>query len=371
MNTSATCPVDRPAPSKPQDAILEIPLRWLLGHKPELFWLDAIPAEAHQQKADVRVADLWGQLSRGRIVTSYSRLMAKIPSAFIRKDAALAADAQVDLPLNEIVQALGPAALEKMRPAGQATQVDDMPDLFEFTPPPKPVKPLTEVAPPEPVAPEPAAARAVSGAGRTLFLQDVDVNTASIDELVANVSGINHHIAHQMVMSRDREGLYVSLQDLARVPGVGPAAFRRLTGQAWPGTISRDRTAAIALLGLTESGGVSFPRIVQRFREQNGFDGCVIVNQDGETMAESWGDRTSEALAAFVSYTMKRMTPHIRSMGIDGADFVTVSLNGRAFTMVQVHDMTFIAVHEEGRFSQRQIRFVQQVGQLLRDVVPQ
>jgi competence protein ComEA len=59
-------------------------------------------------------------------------------------------------------------------------------------------------------------------------LQKVNVNTARVDELAA-VPGIGEERARAIVAYRDQNGLFLSVDDLLSVRGIGPnelAAFR-------------------------------------------------------------------------------------------------------------------------------------------------
>jgi competence protein ComEA len=54
----------------------------------------------------------------------------------------------------------------------------------------------------------------------------VDVNTASLDDL-ASIPGLSAKLAMAVVAERTRSGPYESLDDLIRVPGIGPARLAR------------------------------------------------------------------------------------------------------------------------------------------------
>jgi competence protein ComEA len=58
----------------------------------------------------------------------------------------------------------------------------------------------------------------------------VRVNTASVDELIT-LPGIGPHLAAAIIEDRARRGPFRTVQDLARVAGIGPTTLRRLEGR--------------------------------------------------------------------------------------------------------------------------------------------
>jgi competence ComEA-like helix-hairpin-helix protein len=57
--------------------------------------------------------------------------------------------------------------------------------------------------------------------------QPLDLNRASIDDLV-RLPGVGPALAERIVAARAGDGPFASVDDLARVPGIGPAKLARL-----------------------------------------------------------------------------------------------------------------------------------------------
>jgi len=63
----------------------------------------------------------------------------------------------------------------------------------------------------------------------------IDVNTASIDELV-RLTGVGEILAARIVAEREANGSFASLDDLCRVSGIGPATVEGFRGEATVGS---------------------------------------------------------------------------------------------------------------------------------------
>lgn len=81
------------------------------------------------------------------------------------------------------------------------------------------------------------ARSAPTPSGRIIRLETrpIDLNAASAEEL-ALLPGIGPHLAARIVEDRARNGPYRSLEDLARVRGVGPVILQGIADEAIVGT---------------------------------------------------------------------------------------------------------------------------------------
>ena len=65
-------------------------------------------------------------------------------------------------------------------------------------------------------------------AGKRLLLgQKIDLNHAGFSELVA-LPGIGPSLAQRIMRDRERKGLYLTIQDLIRVKGIGPKKMQKI-----------------------------------------------------------------------------------------------------------------------------------------------
>src|SRR5690606_24251525 len=64
--------------------------------------------------------------------------------------------------------------------------------------------------------------------------QAVNINTADVAEL-DSLPGIGEKLAQAIVADREANGPFLSVEDLARVPGISPGLIARLQGQVTTG----------------------------------------------------------------------------------------------------------------------------------------
>jgi len=110
----------------------------------------------------------------------------------------------------------GPAALDRVPGVGPGLLAALSPHLAFSAPAPAPQGP--------PITPNQAGAPAGSAAAPAVDLNAADV--ASLDAL----PGVGPARARAIVSYREANGPFHAVQELARVPGIGPAALNRLQG---------------------------------------------------------------------------------------------------------------------------------------------
>ena len=115
----------------------------------------------------------------------------------------------------------GEAGLDRVPGVGPGLLATIGPHLaFSGPPPPSPNLPITPTRPGAPAEGPPAG--------------PVDLNTADVASLDA-LPGVGPARARAIVRYRDVNGPFHAVQELARVPGIGPAALARLQGRVWAG----------------------------------------------------------------------------------------------------------------------------------------
>ncbi len=236
-------------------------------------------------------------------------------------------------------------------PVEAVQQPPPEPELVEAPPAAAPEPPILTSVPAEPVpavetdiaAEMPAAERAeeeaakpLAPAARTtpaappwdgiessieLAPRGVDINSASIEELVALV-GIGEVRARAIVDHRNQNGPFGCIFDLAAVPGVGRATFRRMTkigrrGQPDP------HLALETALDLDREGGPLLRRIVSAMTSLVGGRGGVLTGVSGMPLATA-GELGDEAAryAALGAQFFSRIRRHLEKFVGEASDCV-------------------------------------------------
>jgi competence ComEA-like helix-hairpin-helix protein len=197
------------------------------------------------------------------------------------------------------------------------------------------------------------------------MLRGLDVNRATPEEMVKRFDRVGLSLAKTIVQNREVFGPYLSIHDLGRVPGVGPAAFMRITGLPWREDAAAKREKVMAIVGPTADGEISLQEMAARFAAAEEFEGCLIVDADGDLLSTSWNAENNEAIGAMAPIFIDKLSPYIQSLGAGTIDAVSIFIGERAFTLIPCETLVFVAVHRMNKFSRRQLRVAQQVAAML------
>lgn len=244
------------------------------------------------------------------------------------------------------------AELEQPAPAGEAVE-QPVEEAAEA-----PVEEIPAAAAvPEPV---PAAAAEVKE-GQYLFLHGVDLNTASVEELM-KLEGVTRPIAEKIVKARTETGQFFYLSDLMTVPGLGRKSFERITGQQVSSDTFRYADLIHEILGPPKHGIPNVKEVVQRFTALEDFEGCIITHADGYTMASSWDNPKEEALGAFTPQMFKKVASYISQLDMGALSSITFTLEQQPLTIICSGSIFLIAIHVPNRFNKRSVSIAQAIG---------
>jgi competence ComEA-like helix-hairpin-helix protein len=199
-----------------------------------------------------------------------------------------------------------------------------------------------------------------AGRGTGLHLYGVDLNTVTVDEMVARFNGVGRKLAEKILGDRDANGPFKDVYDIARVPGVKGKVFQKITGMAWPTQLFRHREQVTRILGVAGTELPDVRGVAQRFKELDGFLGCIIVhNEDGMILSGTWEHPSAETLGAFAPQMFKKLSRYVKNLKMGTMKTITIFAEDIPFTMVVSGRILFIALHKGPRFSKRQVELVQ------------
>lgn len=210
-----------------------------------------------------------------------------------------------------------------------------------------------------------AAEQVPSASAHVVLVRGVDINSASAQEMTKRFDGVGLGLAQTIVRNRETFGPFITLHDLGRVPGIGPSAFVRITGQPWREDAHAHREKVMGIVGATAEGRISVQEVAKRFGEVDGFEGCIIVDSDGDTLAAHWTNGSTEALGAFAPYVVQKIAPMMQSMETGQCDMISIFVAERAYTLIPFENLVFVAIHELNKFNRKQLRVAQQVVAML------
>jgi competence ComEA-like helix-hairpin-helix protein len=196
-------------------------------------------------------------------------------------------------------------------------------------------------------------------------VRGIDINRVPAEEMTKRLNGVGLGLAQTIVKNREMFGPFLTVHDLGRVPGIGPAAFVRITGQPWREDAHAKREKVMAIVGASNEGTISVQEIAKRFSDVEGFEGCLIVDSDGDMLASSWAAGSPEVIGAFAPYVIQKLAPMMQSLETGQCDMISIFISERAYTMIPFENLVFVAIHKMNKFNRKQLRIAQQVVAML------
>lgn len=204
-----------------------------------------------------------------------------------------------------------------------------------------------------------AAIEDAAAKDNSLTLYGLDINSASAEDMVTRFNGVGRKLAEKIVANRVEFGLFKDVYDLARVPGVKGKVFQRITGMAWPAQLFRHREQVQKLIGVTGREIPDVRGVAQRFKELEGFNGCIIIDQDGLVLASTWEHPSSDALGAFAPQMFKKLSRYVKQLKMGNIKTLTFFAEENPVTLITSGAILFVALHKSTRFSKRQVEMIQ------------
>jgi competence ComEA-like helix-hairpin-helix protein len=212
---------------------------------------------------------------------------------------------------------------------------------------------------------EPAASTATPDAsdGRhVLNLRGLDLNRATVSDLISRLDGVGPRLATRIISDREKNGPFLDILDLARVPGLGKKTFSKVTHMRWPEGEEALPEMRKDVLTFNDGGYLNVREVASRFGQLPGFAGCVVAHTDGYIVASSWDHKSHEALGAFAPQIFKKVARYIKRLDMGEMDCMTVIMDQTPITFVPSEDVYFVAIHKTGALSRKHVRLAYGVG---------
>lgn len=195
-----------------------------------------------------------------------------------------------------------------------------------------------------------------------VFLGCVDLNEASVEALVENVTGLGSRLAEDIVTYRDQIGGFTSPADLRNVPGMEPTTYERLAGEPWSSDCDHLKETVESILGTDPDGLPDFRDVADRFCETQNFTGCMIVHTDGHVLASVCTDENSDILGAIAPQIFKKVVPYAEQLGHGDVNPISLVFGGKVITLACSGELLIAAIHQLDQLDQSQLRLIQRVG---------
>ena len=191
---------------------------------------------------------------------------------------------------------------------------------------------------------------------------DLDLNTCDANELAARLDGVGPKLAARIVRYRDLNGNFERVEDLARVPGVSPSTYFKMTGDSWSEARDTLKRSIDDLFCGDEDAMPDLEKVAARFSDLSGFEGCIFTHAEGHVLAASWNNDQQEVLGIIAPQIFKKVLPYAEQLKIGDLNPVTLFVEDFAVTVMECGDVYFAVIHNAGKFSRKQLNLVQVVG---------
>ncbi|HEY8240917.1 MAG TPA: helix-hairpin-helix domain-containing protein [Kiritimatiellia bacterium] len=205
----------------------------------------------------------------------------------------------------------------------------------------------------EPVLP---GHEAVPGA---VMLNGINVNIATVDELVSRLDSVGRKLAEKIVQERTIGGNFKNIGDLSRVAGIRGKKFEKITGLAWRSEMHRHRELIDQLISSPEGQIPDIKGVAARFREQKSYVGCIIIHEDGFVLASNWENESRDALGAFAPQMFKKIGRYVNHLKLGSIRCLTFFTEEQPITIVRSGKIFFAAMHAPNNFGRKQVEVVQ------------
>lgn len=195
--------------------------------------------------------------------------------------------------------------------------------------------------------------------GFRVLIGGIDINTATAEDITQRLDGVGIKLARKIVASRLSDGPFSDLYDLARVPGLRAKRFEQVTGLTWDAGQFKYRELIKQIVGISDGKIPDVRQITARFRQVPGFDGCMIIHEDGLVLSASWNHPASDALGAFAPQMFKKINKYVKPLKLGEMTSLCFFVGHQPITVIRSGPVYFAALHKSDSLSKKQVAIAQ------------
>lgn len=347
---------DETASDQPEGGAAEGNLKFELNENADIFNFSACPiGEESEKGAEIEAAPEVEPVSELEATTEAE----PANEAEIASEAEPATETEAE-PVSVVEEEpeAAPAACEMDPEPEPIDEVRDQADSAEI---PDVLFGQVDRTPEEPDAEEAVLVPAHEDDGQVV-LSGLDLNAADAEEMSRRLEGVGPRLAARIVRHREVNGSFRSVADLARVQGVGPSTYRKMTGKSWSEARDSLKRTLDYVLGTEGQDVPDLKGVARRIHSLSGFEGCVFAHSDGDKLAASWEHDKSDALGAVAPQMIKKMLPYVEELDLGDLNPLTLHLGDTAICVLQCGHVIMATVHRASGLSRRQVRLIELVG---------
>jgi competence protein ComEA len=192
-----------------------------------------------------------------------------------------------------------------------------------------------------------------------LLLSGLDLNQADAEEMSSRLDGVGPRLAARIVRHREVNGPFRGVADLARVQGVGPSTYRKMTGQSWSEARDSLKRTLDYVLDSEGQDAPDLKAVARRIHSLSGFEGCVFAHTDGHMLAASWNDDKQDILGAVAPQMLKKLLPYVEELDVGDLNPLVLCLGDTAICLSQSGNVIMATIHRATGLGRRQTRLIE------------
>ena len=374
-----------PPPVETGATAIRYPAADLLSRMPPELLAPAGAGAESAAEVLIEIPDLYDQLRTGRVELTVSRAARALGPGRVLTKALQRHRSFIRLDLALVVRSVDAKEFISRTPtASRRLDISRIPDPF---PEPSVLPSLDEAMkqprPPQPSVKETPAEIEVETAGATRaqilaprvqeqgaqldfieYPNNVNINAASAEDLLV-LPGVDKALAEAIVSRREACGGFKSIFDLAAVPGMDAAKFRRMTGMTLSPKRIHRRDRLARLLKLPPEQACMLGAIAGAIASRPGCLGCLISDWDGMAVARSGSRAPYEDLAAVLPAILRNIQAGLDLVDAGQIASATLSLKEHFLTATASRSVILTAAHALNSLSETEIEFLMKVNREL------
>ena len=186
----------------------------------------------------------------------------------------------------------------------------------------------------------------------------IDINRAGVEELVL-LSGVGEHLARIIIEHRKKNGSFLQLQDLLKVPGLGKHTFRSMTRLSPKGGL-RSAELRVNKLFEIDSETVSLGKIAMASLELLKLDAMFFSSIDGLVLTKSVRNeeyvKLADSLSAVAPQLYRRSKKALQQGQLPPSEMISFYFNKRSVTFSGSDQLFAAYIHSTTYPHQKQLK---------------
>ena len=183
------------------------------------------------------------------------------------------------------------------------------------------------------------------------------LNSCTVEEL-ARIEGVGPVAAQRIVEFRNTRGEFRSVEELQEIHGLSRKAFRTLAGQT--------RRGLNRLLGVEHNEELTLQEIVRLTSQLQGVAGCILALSDGVFVTGQLPPHLDqETISVFAPELFNKVATYTKELRVGEVTRLSVFTDQQPLSIFRAGDIFLVVIHDNRHFSKALLRRCERISQEL------